>query len=763
MGLLIDENLTNSELRAKKKKKKERRKALSPILQTSYHSLAESYPQSTSKVKKHVKINAVSSEDEQTEKRHPLNDLINLSDPSDEERSPTKPKKRHSKSSKPKDYLSEEEEAPLVPLLENEGETYPGSSSKKKKQVKINVVNEEDENETEKMHPLNDLINLSDDPSSDEEKISPTKQKKRHSKSSKPKDYSSEEEDLHIPIVEIEEDAPDEINMVEEEPEENKVLQDFYTGWTKEDLQKLFERMSESIPKNDTLKYNSRVPKLNWEKISFGSHSAQDCLEKWKVIEKKLRGYRILSELINDASSWLEKPWTAFYQSVRKNRHPNMPKRPLTSYMLFYMDKKKKFSKKYPNLEVSKLSKIMAEKFKNLPEHKKEKYNRLAASTREEYNEKMKKFYEDHPEENKKKKKLGQKTSAARSGPKKPLPPFKIFLQDKLKQLEGIKTQTDTQTIIQECKNKWNSMSSKKKIPWIRWAHEAETKYLEEIKLYRAENPNFEAVPYKSVLSKKEKEILERMEGKPEKPPNSAYSLFSRLMLKDPELKNKFETPKERLQEIAKLWKEVPKIQKEEYAEKVKQLLENYKLEYATYLESLPEDKRNEELASNLPRRKAKRDVGPNKKLKQTTINAFKKLCPEGDEPNKKPKSLEELIKMEPVHPPEDPFVLFKDEYLTKGLSEKRAIKAWKSLSDIEKRKYEKKIENLKQEYITNFRTFLTSLKPDELNTYSAYKGKMIKEAVNKDSEEEDSEDDDSSKSSESSEDEEEDAHSDES
>jgi len=34
------------------------------------------------------------------------------------------------------------------------------------------------------------------------------------------------------------------------------------------------------------------------------------------------------------------------------------------------------------------------------------------------------------------------------------------------------------------------------------------------------------------------------------------------------------------------------------------QMLDQYKLEYATYLESLPEDKRQEELLNNQPKRK---------------------------------------------------------------------------------------------------------------------------------------------------------------
>lgn len=58
-------------------------------------------------------------------------------------------------------------------------------------------------------------------------------------------------------------------------------------------------------------------------------------------------------------------------------------------------------------------------------------------------------------------------------------------------------------------------------------------------------------------------------------------------------------------------------------------MLDTYKLEYATYLESLPEDKRQEELAKSLGRKRKKKpdiEIDSNgKKLKQTKIvDAFK-------------------------------------------------------------------------------------------------------------------------------------------
>jgi upstream-binding transcription factor len=55
--------------------------------------------------------------------------------------------------------------------------------------------------------------------------------------------------------------------------------------------------------------------------------------------------------------------------------------------------------------------------------------------------------------------------------------------------------------------------------------------------------------------------------GKPEKPPNSGYSLFSRIMLVSPEIK---QVPsKERMSQISKLWKSMTESEKKKYQEQV--------------------------------------------------------------------------------------------------------------------------------------------------------------------------------------------------
>jgi ribosomal protein L19 len=55
--------------------------------------------------------------------------------------------------------------------------------------------------------------------------------------------------------------------------------------------------------------------------------------------------------------------------------------------------------------------------------------------------------------------------------------------------------------------------------------------------------------------------------GKPEKPPNSGYSLFSRIMLVSPEIKQV--AAKERMSQISKLWKSMTEGEKKKYQERV--------------------------------------------------------------------------------------------------------------------------------------------------------------------------------------------------
>lgn len=88
----------------------------------------------------------------------------------------------------------------------------------------------------------------------------------------------------------------------------------------------------------------------------------------------------------------------------------------------------------------------------------------------------------------------------------------------------------------------------------------------EQLKDYISQHPDFVVTPVRPVLTKKEKQIQERIAGKPVKPPNSAYSLFSRMMLQSEDIKSI--DVKDRLNYISKQWKLCSEEEKQEYKER---------------------------------------------------------------------------------------------------------------------------------------------------------------------------------------------------
>ncbi|EFX68818.1 hypothetical protein DAPPUDRAFT_114234 [Daphnia pulex] len=148
-----------------------------------------------------------------------------------------------------------------------------------------------------------------------------------------PDDYA------HSPLVEAEdeddegredeeeekEDSDDEIdddlegNDVEEEDEEENGIA---SAWPKSDDCELFKRIQKACPKDDAMKYESRVNHLNWESITFQDYSAEECKNRWLHVQNN-------------------------------QKHPDVQlKKPRTSYMLPSMEQKDAVLEKQSGLEV---------------------------------------------------------------------------------------------------------------------------------------------------------------------------------------------------------------------------------------------------------------------------------------------------------------------------------------------------------------------------------------------------------------------------
>lgn len=88
---------------------------------------------------------------------------------------------------------------------------------------------------------------------------------------------------------------------------------------------------------------------------------------------------------------------------------------------------------------------------------------------------------------------------------------------DRLKRPEY--TQLDKKEATDRIRKQWNALSDGKRIKWIRKSVQEEHRYEAELLQYQEVHPSFKPETLKAVLSKAEKELKDRYDGKPERPP----------------------------------------------------------------------------------------------------------------------------------------------------------------------------------------------------------------------------------------------------
>lgn len=89
-------------------------------------------------------------------------------------------------------------------------------------------------------------------------------------------------------------------------------------------MAQLIDRIERNIPERDVLAYKSRVEKLNWPNVAFNQYSGEECKSTWIMIQRRMRRFRLLEEILTDAREWLypkpvPKVNSAKMNSVSKN------------------------------------------------------------------------------------------------------------------------------------------------------------------------------------------------------------------------------------------------------------------------------------------------------------------------------------------------------------------------------------------------------------------------------------------------------------
>ncbi|KAI4785893.1 hypothetical protein KUCAC02_037479, partial [Chaenocephalus aceratus] len=119
-------------------------------------------------------------------------------------------------------------------------------------------------------------------------------------------------------------------------------------------------RIRSLLPDVDAMKYKTTESHFDWEKVGFGLFSGEMCRSKWLKVSTEVRKYRTMTEVIFDATEFVRNP----YKGKKLKTHPEFPKKPLTPYFRFFMEKRAKYAKIHPEMSNLDLTKILSKKYK---------------------------------------------------------------------------------------------------------------------------------------------------------------------------------------------------------------------------------------------------------------------------------------------------------------------------------------------------------------------------------------------------------------
>ena len=366
--------------------------------------------------------------------------------------------------------------------------------------------------------------------------------------------------------------------------------------WPEQDDFELFQRIKKALPADDNMKYDSRFNQLKWEMISFRDYSAGECKQRWFHVQAHLRRYRIADELVVDAMTWRQRPWTDINKVIKFQEHPDYPKKPCTPTMIFSSEKKSQVLETQPEMTATELTKTMEKMYNEMDDQGKQIYIEKAKKDKEQFELKLNKFMLDHPQYPARPK--SAKMAVKATAPKAPTP-FKLFSITKMADIHaGSRNGNEAR---EKCREMFRELDDNQRLEWIYKSLEREKQYNEDLENFKMEHPEVEVGPKKSLLSKEERHIKDKNEGKPDKPPNSGYSLYSKKMLVSATVKH-LDT-KERMAEISRLWKALQEEERKTYNDEAQQLNVTYRVQLASYLGSLPAGQQLLEPKKSSPKR----------------------------------------------------------------------------------------------------------------------------------------------------------------
>uniref|UniRef100_A0A669E771 Upstream binding transcription factor n=1 Tax=Oreochromis niloticus TaxID=8128 RepID=A0A669E771_ORENI len=312
--------------------------------------------------------------------------------------------------------------------------------------------------------------------------------------------------------------------------------------WAQDDLLRLLEAMKVALPQKDLTKYKTSESHLDWQKVAFNSYTAEMCKQKWQEVSKEIRKFRTLTELIVDAQDYIKNP----YKGKKIKKHPDFPKKPLTPYFRFFMEKRAKYAKLHPEMSNLDLTKILSKKYRELPDKKKKKYVDDFLRDKETFVQSMMKFREEHPD------------------------------------------------LVESMAKKGSNVPEKPKTPQQLWYNHEKKAFLklhpdEVMREYIQQHPELNMTQediVKSTLTKAERHLKDKSDGRPDKPPPNGYSMFCAELMSS--MKDVPST--ERMVMCSQRWKLLKQGEKDAYQKRCEQRKKEYEIEMNRFLSSISEE-----------------------------------------------------------------------------------------------------------------------------------------------------------------------------
>ena len=178
----------------------------------------------------------------------------------------------------------------------------------------------------------------------------------------------------------------------------NGITEQNSSAWSHEEDLKLLESVEEHLGNVAEVK-NVFVKDILWDEVAFYGKSEHDVQKRWKTLTTKIRKFRTVKEILEDAKKKVADQKTR-KKRKREESSSTQPKMPVSAYLLFCQEKRPRLAAKYPSLKSHELFAKMGRKWQKLSDERKERYKEIYRVNRQQYEQDLTQYFvEQHPEQ----------------------------------------------------------------------------------------------------------------------------------------------------------------------------------------------------------------------------------------------------------------------------------------------------------------------------------------------------------------------------